>query len=274
MPEPLDKDLYEKAKAKVKRTVKIWPSAYASGQVVQEYKRMGGRYSNPKKRNSAALARWYKEDWRNVCEKTKSGKYKKCGRKEASTNSKDYPYCRPLHRVTKDTPKTIKELSPQTLKRMCSKKKKSMKKSRGRQTRIRLQKSNRRTRSRKSSNRKRKSSNRKSSKRGRRSSKRGSGKTSRKLPSGIKFVRGPYPKKYQAILPNGKKVNFGDQRYEHYKDSVPKNLGGKLWSHLDHRDKSRRSNYRSRHRGSLNRDNVPAYRVKYSPSWFSYHYLW
>jgi hypothetical protein len=41
---PTDKAKYARAQAKVKARVKKWPSAYASGQVVQEYKRMGGRY--------------------------------------------------------------------------------------------------------------------------------------------------------------------------------------------------------------------------------------
>ena len=39
--------LYRKARAKVKSRVNVWPSVYASGQLVQEYKRMGGRYINP-----------------------------------------------------------------------------------------------------------------------------------------------------------------------------------------------------------------------------------
>jgi hypothetical protein len=43
--------------------------------------------------------------------------------------------------------------------------------------------------------------------------------------NGIVFVKGPGFKKYTAILPNGKKVHFGDKRYEQYKDSVPKNRG-------------------------------------------------
>lgn len=45
-----DPMLYRKARAKVKGRVSVWPSAYASGQLVQEYKRMGGEYINPKKR--------------------------------------------------------------------------------------------------------------------------------------------------------------------------------------------------------------------------------
>tara|TARA_E500000081_G_C5830243_1_gene217443 strand:+ start:306 stop:479 length:174 start_codon:yes stop_codon:yes gene_type:complete len=41
---PTDKAKYARAVSKVKSRVKKWPSAYASGQVVQEYKRMGGKY--------------------------------------------------------------------------------------------------------------------------------------------------------------------------------------------------------------------------------------
>jgi hypothetical protein len=89
------------------------------------------------------------------------------------------------------------------------------------------------------------------------------------------FERGRHPKKYVAVLKDGKRVSFGHQDYEHYKDSVPRSMGGGIWSHLDHRDAGRRANYRSRHggvrRGSTGR---PAYQVKYTPAWFSWHYLW
>jgi hypothetical protein len=36
--------IYKKAKAKMKRKFKVTPSAYSSGYLVQEYKRMGGTY--------------------------------------------------------------------------------------------------------------------------------------------------------------------------------------------------------------------------------------
>ena len=36
--------LYRKAKAKAKRKFDVFPSAYASGDLVSEYKRMGGKY--------------------------------------------------------------------------------------------------------------------------------------------------------------------------------------------------------------------------------------
>ena len=43
----LDPLIYLAAKNEVKGRVAVWPSAYASGQLVQEYKRRGGRYANP-----------------------------------------------------------------------------------------------------------------------------------------------------------------------------------------------------------------------------------
>lgn len=85
---------------------------------------------------------------------------------------------------------------------------------------------------------------------------------------GVKFILGPNKYKYTAILPNGTKVNFGDKNYEHFKDSVPKELGGGIWSFKDHNDKSRRDNYIKRHSAE------GYHKVKYSPAWFSYNYLW
>ena len=55
-----------KSKKKQKKKFKVWPSAYASGWVVKEYKRLGGTYSG-KKSSSRGISRWYKEKWINVC---------------------------------------------------------------------------------------------------------------------------------------------------------------------------------------------------------------
>mgnify|MGYP000238280402 FL=1 len=41
--------IYRKAKAKMKAKFDVTPSAYASGYLVQEYKRMGGKYKGAKK---------------------------------------------------------------------------------------------------------------------------------------------------------------------------------------------------------------------------------
>ena len=42
----LDKKIYIAAKRFIKKKAKVWPSAYASAQVVQEYKRRGGTYKS------------------------------------------------------------------------------------------------------------------------------------------------------------------------------------------------------------------------------------
>lgn len=91
---------------------------------------------------------------------------------------------------------------------------------------------------------------------------------------GIKFVKGPGNKKYTAILKNGKKVHFGDASYQQYKDSIPKELGGQLWAHMNHLDVKRRRDYQKRH-GAMRDANGKRYIDEvYSPAWFSYNYLW
>lgn len=88
------------------------------------------------------------------------------------------------------------------------------------------------------------------------------------------FVMGPGRYKYTAVMEDGRRVNFGHRDYEHFRDSVPAALGGGRWSHKDHNDPARRKLYRARHSKVMTKNGTPAYRVKYSPSWFSYHYLW
>jgi hypothetical protein len=41
---PTNKKLYLRVKNMVKRRVKVWPSAYASAQLVKEYRKRGGKY--------------------------------------------------------------------------------------------------------------------------------------------------------------------------------------------------------------------------------------
>ena len=58
-------------------------------------------------------------------------------------------------------------------------------------------------------------------------------------------------------------IPFGDKRYENFQDKT----GLNLYPNLIHNDKIRRKNYRSRHRVYV-KDGF------YSPSYFSYYYLW
>lgn len=92
--------------------------------------------------------------------------------------------------------------------------------------------------------------------------------------AGIRFVKGSGKHKYTAILPSGKRVGFGHVDYQHYKDSVPKRLGGGLWSKKDHKDPVRRNSYRKRHGALRCKNGTRCINVKYSPAWFSYYYLW
>ncbi len=94
MAKPTNQKLYDRIKKKVyKENPKH--SAYRSGQIVKQYKSAGGTYEG--KKPEGGLTRWYKEEW-----KTEKGKktYKEGG-----------TIFRPTKRITKDTPKTMGELS-------------------------------------------------------------------------------------------------------------------------------------------------------------------
>lgn len=114
-PQPDNPELWAKAKRAVKARVKTWPSAYASGQVVQEYKRLGGGYKGA--RRDGDLARWYKERWVDVCAWPK---VEACGEPGGPK-----PYCRPSKRVSKATPVTVQEMSAADRKKMCAKKRRA-----------------------------------------------------------------------------------------------------------------------------------------------------
>jgi hypothetical protein len=107
--------LYQEIKDKIKKSVvgRRW-GAYDSGRLVREYKAAGGTYAGSKK--NTPLARWYKEKWINTC---KLPKIVPCGREDMNN---PIAYCRPLIRVTKDTPKTATELSTQEIIRRCRRK--------------------------------------------------------------------------------------------------------------------------------------------------------
>ena len=108
MPEPVNKKLYEKVK---KEIYLKYPknSAYRSGLLVKEYKSRGGTYSGTKPINKG-LDRWFKEDW-----KTQEGN---------TTYKKKGDIFRPTKRITKDTPKTMSELSKKDKEKAIKEKKK------------------------------------------------------------------------------------------------------------------------------------------------------
>lgn len=121
---PTDPKLYEKVKKKIKKQFKSWPSAYASGALVREYKRLGGKYKGKKPDKTTGLARWFEEEWIDVCFYPKKVP---CGRPrtDMKTWKKRYPYCRPYKRITKKTPKTAGEISKKERDRRCKKKRRN-----------------------------------------------------------------------------------------------------------------------------------------------------
>lgn len=98
----LNKELYINVKNDI---IKLYPkhSAYRSMLIQKEYKKRGGTYKDMFDKN---LNRWLKEKWINVNEYINNNKIVKCGDEKYKKNSA----CRPLIRVNKDTPITIKEL--------------------------------------------------------------------------------------------------------------------------------------------------------------------
>jgi hypothetical protein len=67
------------------------------------------------KRARSGLTRWFKEEWVDI----KTGK--PCGRSKGEKR-RGYPACRPSKRVSSDTPKTSKELTPEEKRRFKRKK--------------------------------------------------------------------------------------------------------------------------------------------------------
>jgi Family of unknown function (DUF5872) len=118
---PADQKTYDKIVAKVKARVDRWPSAYASGQVVQEYKAAMEKkglapYLDKKPDSKKGIARWFNENWIDI----KTGK--PCG----SVKTADYyPTCRPAKRVTAKSPVTAKELTPAQKQAMVEQKQKA-----------------------------------------------------------------------------------------------------------------------------------------------------
>lgn len=85
---------------KVKSQYDVFPSARAS-QAIAKCRKSSGNVK--KTREGSNLKRWQAEKW----EDTKTGKACGAGGKNE--------YCRPTKRISKDTPKTKKEISPSKL---------------------------------------------------------------------------------------------------------------------------------------------------------------
>jgi len=101
MPTPTNKQLYNEVKEKIMKSYKK-NSAFASGAIVKEYKRLGGKYEEDGKPKN--LKRWFDERWIDINPVL------------GITNDNAYPVFRPTKRVNSKTPATITEIPVERLK--------------------------------------------------------------------------------------------------------------------------------------------------------------
>lgn len=105
MPEPINKELYAKAKAIINQKYGTDTSAYRSMALVKKYKSMGGKYRDDG--GSKKTTRWRKEEWVDLNQPKEGGGYEKCGHPNEGGK---YPLCRPSKTVSKDTPKKYQDI--------------------------------------------------------------------------------------------------------------------------------------------------------------------
>jgi hypothetical protein len=105
MPEPINKELYAKAKAEINKIYGTKTSAYRSMALIKRFKSMGGKYRDDG--GSRKTTRWNKEQWVNLNAKKEGGGYEECGKRGSSGK---YPLCRPSKTVSKDTPKKYQDI--------------------------------------------------------------------------------------------------------------------------------------------------------------------
>lgn len=119
MSSPTNEKLYKSVKRLADKKFQTKTSVYKSSWIVREYKKRGGKYKSEPK--SKGLKRWYREEWVDLNRPIKNSKgktigYKPCGRSSVK-NKEKYPLCRPSRRVSRETPKTYKEIGKRSLSR-------------------------------------------------------------------------------------------------------------------------------------------------------------
>lgn len=108
--------VYKKALEMANKEYGEKSSIYRSSRIVSLYKKMGGKISPKKGKKSVkksprqGLTRWFKEQWIQVVPYLEKGKIVECGGENMKWKRSTGKACRPLHRITDETPITIKEL--------------------------------------------------------------------------------------------------------------------------------------------------------------------
>lgn len=94
---PTNQDLYNRIKRRVKSEM-VWPSAYASLQLVRQYKAAGGKYRSMAR---GGLTEWLAEKWVDLSRPKPGGGFEPCGR--AHAHGGDYPKCVPAAKAARMT---------------------------------------------------------------------------------------------------------------------------------------------------------------------------
>lgn len=92
-----------------------------------------------------------------------------------------------------------------------------------------------------------------------------------KIIDGIEFRKSTRRgKKYMAkpVYSAGPWVHFGAKGMAQYHDRIGE------YAHFDHWDTARRKRYRDRHRAIRNANGQLVYRLRGTPAYYSYYYLW
>jgi hypothetical protein len=100
---------------KVHKRKGLYRSAYALKLALDDdpdFKKKYDMYLKEKPKVLTGQRRWFEEEWISVRPFIESGKIIRCG----DPQDKNFPACRPLKRITKDTPITINELLEKTTK--------------------------------------------------------------------------------------------------------------------------------------------------------------
>lgn len=120
---PTDPKLWGEVKTAAKKKFTVYPSAYANGWAVQEYKRRGGTWKETAQKKgrvpveaadkSEGLGLWFAEKWVDISRTNNDGSHPACGRPSAGMSQSDYakayPKCVPASRAARMSPAQKKD---------------------------------------------------------------------------------------------------------------------------------------------------------------------
>lgn len=117
--EAADKSLWASCVAAAKKKFQVYPSAYANGWAVQEYKRRGGSWREKSSEDERVpadwqgwevaskdegLGKWFAEKWVDISRTNADGSHPACGRPTAGMSASDYrkayPKCVPASKAS------------------------------------------------------------------------------------------------------------------------------------------------------------------------------